>query len=242
MATDGSRSLAYALGNSDDSGPGTISSRIASAPLQPFERSRLRRQARGDRRAVPRSAGAQLGAVARWRRARSRRSTAPSRGLPLKPGKAGTMTHDYKRHGTTTLFAALNVLDGTVVGRCMARHRHQEFLRFLNAIERAVPAGKVIHVILDNYAAHKHPKVLAGSPGTRAGPSTSPDLRLLAQCGRDILSRRSPAGGLKRSAFRSIVELQAAHQPLPRRAQPRPPALRSGPNARLNRSSPSPMT
>src|SRR5918995_4474582 len=82
-------------------------------------------------------------------------------GLPLKPGKAGTMTHDYKRHGTTTLFAALNVLDGTVVGRCMARHRHQEFIRFLGAIERAVPAGKVIHVILDNYAAHKHPKVLA---------------------------------------------------------------------------------
>ena len=71
------------------------------------------------------------------------------------------MTHDYKRHGTTTLFAALNILDGTVVGRCMQRHRHQEFIRFLNAIEREVPAGKVIHVILDNYATHKHPKVLA---------------------------------------------------------------------------------
>ena len=82
-------------------------------------------------------------------------------GLPLKPGKAGTWTHDYKRHGTTTLFAALNVLDGRVIGRCMARHRHQEFIRFLNAIEREVPAGKVIHVILDNYAAHKHPKVRA---------------------------------------------------------------------------------
>ena len=82
-------------------------------------------------------------------------------GLPLKPGKAGTMTHDYKRNGTTTLFAALNVLEGTVISRCMQRHRHQEFLRFLNTIERAVPAGKVIHVILDNYATHKHPKVLA---------------------------------------------------------------------------------
>jgi transposase len=92
-------------------------------------------------------------------------------GLPLKPGKAGTWTHDYKRHGTTTLFAALNVLDGRVIGRCMARHRHQEFIRFLNAIEREVPAGKVIHVILDNYAAHKHPKVHAWL--TRAGPSTS---------------------------------------------------------------------
>jgi len=82
-------------------------------------------------------------------------------GLPMKPGKTGTMTHDYKRHGTTTLFAALDVLDGTVLGRCMQRHRHQEFIRFLNAVEAAVPAGKLIHAIVDNYAAHKHPKVHA---------------------------------------------------------------------------------
>src|SRR4051812_290021 len=66
--------------------------------------------------------------------------------------QAPTMTHDYVRNGTTTLFAALNVLDGTVVGRCMQRHRHQEFLRFLNAVEAAVPAGKLIHAILDNRA------------------------------------------------------------------------------------------
>jgi hypothetical protein len=84
-------------------------------------------------------------------------------GLPPKPGKCGTMTHDYKRHGTTTLFAALNVLAGTVIGRCMLRHRHEEFIRFLNVIERAIPAGKVIHAILDNYATHKHPAVLAGN-------------------------------------------------------------------------------
>ena len=71
-------------------------------------------------------------------------------GLPLKKGRAGTMTHDYKRHGTTTLFAALNVLDGTVIGRNMQRHRHQEFIRFLNAIEEQVPAGKTIHAIVDN--------------------------------------------------------------------------------------------
>lgn len=69
------------------------------------------------------------------------------------------MTHDYKRNGTTTLFAALNVLDGTVLGLCMDKHRHQEFITFLNAVERAVPVGKVIHAILDNYATHKHPKV-----------------------------------------------------------------------------------
>ncbi len=82
-------------------------------------------------------------------------------GLPLKPGKCGTMTHDYKRHGTTTLFAALNVLNGVVLGNCMQRHRHQEFIRFLNAIERNIPPGKLIHAIVDNYATHKHPKVLA---------------------------------------------------------------------------------
>jgi transposase len=80
-------------------------------------------------------------------------------GLPLKKGRAGTMTHDYKRHGTTTLIAALNVLDGKVIGRNMQRHRHQEFIRFLNAVEAEVPKAKAIHVILDNYAAHKHPKV-----------------------------------------------------------------------------------
>ena len=82
-------------------------------------------------------------------------------GLPLKRGKCATMTHDYKRHGTTTLFAALSVLEGKVIGRCVPRHRHQEFIRFIATVERSVPAGKVIHAILDNYAAHKHPEVLA---------------------------------------------------------------------------------
>src|SRR5258706_10886167 len=77
----------------------------------------------------------------------------------MKPGRAGTMTHDYKRHGTTTLFAALNVLDGTVISHNMKRHRHQEFIRFLNTIETQVPKRKAIHAIVDNYATHKHPKV-----------------------------------------------------------------------------------
>ena len=76
-------------------------------------------------------------------------------GLPMKKGRAGTMTHDYKRHGTTTLFAALDVLEGKVIGRCMQRHRHQEFIRFLNAIEKTVAAKKTVHVILDNYSPHK---------------------------------------------------------------------------------------
>jgi transposase len=82
-------------------------------------------------------------------------------GLPMKKGRAGTMTHDYKRHGTTTLFAALDVLDGKVTGRCMARHRHQEFIGFLDTIEAQVPRRKAIHAIVDNYATHKHPTVRA---------------------------------------------------------------------------------
>lgn len=95
-------------------------------------------------------------------------------GLPMKPGRAGTMTHDYKRHGTTTLFAALNILDGTVIGRNMQRHRHQEFIRFLNTIEEQVPAGKVIHAIVDNHATHKHPRVHQWLVRHPAGRSTSP--------------------------------------------------------------------
>ena len=82
-------------------------------------------------------------------------------GLPMKKGRCATMTHDYKRHGTTTLFAALDILEGKVIGRCVQRHRHQEFIGFLNAIEREVPADKTVHVVLDNYATHKHPKVTA---------------------------------------------------------------------------------
>lgn len=80
-------------------------------------------------------------------------------GLPMKPGRCGTMTHDYKRHGTTTLFAALNVLDGSVIGECLPRHRQQEFLRFLRRIDRETSKDLEIHLILDNYSTHKTPKV-----------------------------------------------------------------------------------
>ena len=80
-------------------------------------------------------------------------------GLPLKKGRAGTMTHDYKRHGTTTLFAALDVATGALLNECMPRHRHQEFLKFLRHMEQSVSPDLAIHVILDNYATHKHPKV-----------------------------------------------------------------------------------
>ncbi len=83
------------------------------------------------------------------------------RSLPIKPGRAGTMTHDYKRHGTTTLFAALDVLTGSVIGQCLPRHRHIEFLKFLATIDREVPNRLRIHLILDNYATHNHPNVKA---------------------------------------------------------------------------------
>jgi transposase len=131
-------------------------------------------------------------------------------GLPLKKGRAGTMTHDYKRNGTTTLFAALNVLDGTVIGRNMQRHRHQEFIRFLNAIESKVPAGKLIHVILDNYAAHKHPKVLAWLARHprftfHFTPTSCSWLNAVETFFATLTKRR-----LKRGVFRSVVELQAA--------------------------------
>jgi transposase len=131
-------------------------------------------------------------------------------GLPLKPGKAGTMTHDYKRHGTTTLFAALDVLEGTVLGRCMQRHRHQEFIRFLNAVERAVPAGKVIHAILDNYGSHQHPKVLqwlGRHPRWvfHFTPTSGSWLNAVETFFSALTRRR-----LRRGSFHSIVDLQAA--------------------------------
>ena len=131
-------------------------------------------------------------------------------GLPMKKGRLGTMTHDYKRHGTTTLFAALNVLDGTVIGRNMQRHRHQEFIRFLNTIEAEVPAGKVVHVILDNYAAHKHLKVRAWLARHERfvfhfTPTSCSWLNAVEGYFAKLSKRR-----LKRGVFRSVVDLQAA--------------------------------
>jgi transposase len=131
-------------------------------------------------------------------------------GLPIKKGKAGTMTFDYKRNGTTTLFAALDVLEGTVIGQCMQRHRHQEFIRFLNAIERAVPAGKVIHVILDNYGAHKQAKVqqwLVRHPRWvfHFTPTSCSWLNAVETFFAKLTKRR-----LKRGIFHSLVALQTA--------------------------------
>src|SRR5690349_12342758 len=131
-------------------------------------------------------------------------------GLPMREGRPATATHDYVRHGTTTLFAALNVLDGTVVGRCMQRHRHQEFIRFLNAVEAAVPAGKLVHCVLDNYGTHKHAKVLAWLERHprwtfHFTPTSASWLNAVEGFFARLTKRR-----LRRGVFGSLVELQAA--------------------------------
>jgi transposase len=131
-------------------------------------------------------------------------------GLPMKKGRLGTMTHDYKRHGTTTLFAALNVLDGSVIGRNMARHRHQEFIRFLNTINAEVAPDKAVHVILDNYATHKHPKVRAWLDRHprftfHFTPTSASWLNAVEGFFAKLAKRR-----LERGVFHSLVELQAA--------------------------------
>ncbi len=131
-------------------------------------------------------------------------------GLPMKPGRHATMTHDYKRHGTTTLFAALNVLDGTVIARNKQRHRHAEFIRFLNEVNRALPAGREVHAIIDNYATHKHAKVrawLARHPSWtfHFTPTSSSWLNAVEGFFAKLTRRR-----LKRGVFHSVVDLQAA--------------------------------
>ena len=131
-------------------------------------------------------------------------------GLPMKKGRCATMPHDYKRHGTTTLFAALNVLEGKIIGRCMQRHRHQEFIRFLNTIEADIPAGKIIHVVLDNYATHKHAKVRAWLDRHprfvfHYTPTSASWLNAIEGLFATLTKRR-----LKRGVFRSLQELKVA--------------------------------
>ena len=128
-------------------------------------------------------------------------------GLPIKNGRCGTMTHDYKRNGTTTLFAALNTLNGSVIETCMPRHRHQEWIRFLNLINRSAPSDKEIHIICDNYATHKHPKVKAWMKRNNRfhvhfTPTSASWLNMVERFFRDISDRR-----LRRGIFRSVDEL-----------------------------------
>ena len=128
-------------------------------------------------------------------------------GLPLKKGRCATMTHDYKRHGTTTLFAALNVVEGTVMGTCMPRHRHQEFLKFLRLIDQQTPKDLELHLIADNYATHKHPKVqewLAKHPRFHMHfiPTSSSWLNAIEGFFAKLTEQQ-----LRRGIFRSVLDL-----------------------------------
>src|SRR5665647_135613 len=130
--------------------------------------------------------------------------------LPMKRGRAGTMTSDYKRHGTTTLFAALNALDGTVIGSCMDRHRHEEFLKFMRTIDKQVPKGLAVHMILDNYATHKHPDVLAWLAKhprfhLHFTPTSSSWLNLVERWFRELTDK-----AIRRGIFHSVPDLIAA--------------------------------
>ena len=131
-------------------------------------------------------------------------------GLPLKKGRAGTMTHDYKRHGTTTLFAALDVATGALLQDCMPQHRHQEFLKFMHQVERSVASDLSIHVILDNYATHKHPSVkqwLTRHPRVQFHftPTSASWLNLVERFFSELTERR-----LRRLAVTSVNELVEA--------------------------------
>jgi transposase len=131
-------------------------------------------------------------------------------GLPLKKGRAATMTHDYKRNGTTTLFAALNVLDGQVIGQCQQRHTHAEWLKFLRKIDRETPKDKILHLIADNYATHKHPAVqdwLAKHPrfNMHFTPTSASWLNMVERFFRDITTER-----IRRGVFTSVPELIGA--------------------------------
>ena len=134
--------------------------------------------------------------------------TQPS--LPMKPGRAGTMTHDYKRNGTTTLFAALNTMDGKVIGQCLPRHRHQEFLQFLCTINRQTRKGLDLHLIVDNYGTHTHPKVTAWLTKhprfhMHFTPTSASWLNLVERWFREITEKRIRCG-----AFKSVHALVAA--------------------------------
>lgn len=128
-------------------------------------------------------------------------------GLPMKPGRCGTVTHDYKRNGTTTLFAALSMLDGKVIGDCMPRHRHQEFIRFLKKIDGETPAEMDLHLIVDNYGTHKHPRVktwIARHPRFHLHfiPTSSSWLNLVERWFREITDKR-----IRRGSFRNVRSL-----------------------------------
>ena len=146
-------------------------------------------------------------------------------GLPLKKGRCNTLTHDYKRNGTTSLFAALNIADGKVISTCMKKHRHQEWIRFLNLIRKSTPAGKEVHIICDNYATHKHAKVKAWQKRNprfhfHFTPTSASWLNMVERFFRDLTVNR-----LRRGVFQSVAELIATIEEYIKQHNDEPKAL-----------------
>jgi len=131
-------------------------------------------------------------------------------GLPIKKGRCGTMTHDYKRNGTTTLFAAMEIVEGSIIAECMPRHRHREWIRFLNRIDRGTPTAFAIHLIADNYATHKHPRVQRWLERHHRFhmhfiPTSSSWLNIIERFFRELTTKR-----IRRGSFASVAELEKA--------------------------------
>jgi transposase len=146
------------------------------------------------------------------RKAKSRRLDRTQPGLPMKKGRAGTMTHDYKRNGTTTLFAALNIATGRLIGQCMKRHRHHEWLKFLRTIDRNSPQGLDLHLIADNYATHKHAKVKAW---LKRHPRFHMHFTPTSASWLNQVERffgRITADRIRRGVFKNVTELETAIQ------------------------------
>lgn len=146
------------------------------------------------------------------RRARSSRSTEHKKAFPLFPGRLKTQTYDYKRNDTTTLFAAIELAEGKIIAECMPRHRHQEWIKFLKKIDAEMPAGLDLHLIVDNYATHKHPKVQNWLKRHKRFhihfiPTSSPWLNIIERWFRDITFNR-----IRNGVFRSVEQLEQGIQ------------------------------
>ncbi len=206
------------------SGRGKGWSRIACA-VQALQRPQVRRQAQRCGRPLCRPASARRGlSVDEKSQIQALDRTQP--GLPLKKGRCATMTQDYKRHGTTTLFAALDVLEGKVIGRCMQRHRQEEFIRFLNAVEREMRPREAVHVVLDNYATTST-QGDAGWSGISAGPSTSRRLGCWANAVEGVFAKLT-----RQRLKRGVFTRSSSFRPPSTASSPKPT---TSPSLRLDR-------
>jgi transposase len=163
-------------------------------------------------------------------------------GLPLKKGRCGTMTHDYKRNGTTSLFAALEVSQGRVIGQCYERHRHQEFLKFLRRHDHEFPGEIPLHLVMDNYGTHKHPRVQAWLQRhprfiSHFVPTISSWLNLVERWFGELTSKR-----IRRGSFGSVEDLETANRAVPGRLEREPETLRLDCHRGINRRKAIPLS